>query len=261
MEWLQDVTNCIVQQSLSLGPSSPQSEDNDDKESLLSLALVVRLFAADGNGTLNENIGMLQALLCVRSLLICLGICSWDDKRERVLVQVNAPSRQKGDYDLRWLTLGAALVACERLSNEMGTSLMDGPRCLACVELVLQCIVTGIQLFAHSMPSYKDGRNKTDSTDEEEIREGPEVAQAYGSRHEAAAVLQLSLKMEEYCLTIEKSVKQLSTIPHFRRAESCLSSLRGYFRHFKSETSRMAGVRKSNSVQKGIESWFSSATE
>lgn len=224
-----------MQPLLSYGPGSADAEDGDDHNAYLCLALSVRLFPPhDDIGSLTKANNEFKAALTTSALQHCTGIDYLNTKSLLNLISKEPLTFLSMDHFFfhGWRALVISCAAFFQISKAGKTILMDGPRILATVEVIVQELLVGLRYFSTLKAVTGLG--------------------IYTSKKEAGEVAQLLEIIEHECSTLTKQMGRLSSQPHFRRAECHLSNLRGYVRQTKDDAIQIAGIAICKKVQSSL---------
>mmetsp|Transcript_23643 Transcript_23643/g.55049 ORF Transcript_23643/g.55049 Transcript_23643/m.55049 type:complete len:297 (-) Transcript_23643:724-1614(-) len=230
--WLKDLGEKAIEICQNLGPGRPGSEDDDDTQALLSHSLVVRLFPSYALKGSSVDTATFRVRLATSTLRHIGGDMEWDEQGK--LISEMLPEIPMVDANesrwVGWRALASACVVLEGLQpGETG-----GPRCLACAETAMACVLGGIGL----LPLERDEK-------------GNPIP-------DAKALLKVLNRVEEACDRLEAACRKCPNVAHFRRAEFFLSCLRVHLRHYQTEVRRMAGLTPTKSVQKSMTNWVNS---
>ena len=239
-EWIKTTPVSVLEALTSLGPGSYDSEDSDDYHAYLCLSFALRLFPTyDVMGKVPRSITEFKAALTAHAMQMCTANEQLNHETRPNVIS-NEPFAHTSTDPLsvaRWKALMSAQLAFSLIDQTGETFSMDGPRILALVEIVLQAVLVGMNLFS-------DVETQT-------------VCGIYGSKEEASKASQLLQIIEEQCSNLAKQMGRFSSNTYFRLAECYLVNLRMYCGKSKDEAIKVAGSAASKKVQSSLNQFWS----
>ena len=244
--WIQTTAAAALEQCRQLQPSESTSQHQDDNEFYLSTSLmVVSMF--DRNVPLGEAHHKFRACMAIRALQMCLGIADWDLHLQSVLSKDgNTALAEKASSSLRWRAIASGLVGFLTIPSLGDDFIKNGQRCLATIENITYCALTGINLKS-------DEVNPNPEENEEKVA----LSRIYGSKEEAALICQVMKLLESDCHQLQNQMRIFASNTIFGRAEYHLSCLRGYYGRYQAEAGARAGQGGTTvSVQRNMAHYF-----
>lgn len=220
--WIESTTSRILDMDIDLAPEG--SEDADDKDCLLSKALVVQALLPS-----DVDFGTHLGMTALRNFL---GINDWENEVPKIL--------QKNEHDWLvekyrdtesprpWKRLACAYCAFLIIKAKGDEIKADGPRILACIKIIQACAAAGLRGFGET---------------QERVSPNADIAKW------------LAL-LEEQVFSLAKVMMRFSSQAHFRRSEVALSYLKSWINLNKT----VFAVPESTQVQGTMANWVQSSS-
>lgn len=259
--WMEDTSKQIVSTCATLGPGLPNADDSSDCKAWLCLSQVARIFPSHHLKDRDDlRISQFKAVLSMQALQYCVEVkngISWKEEvcsilrlscdatkptNDNTTSEKSPPSTLeiKAAECLRWLSISSSFAALEIIEREGEIIKMDGPRCLATVELSFCCLDAGLQLIKEVSPAHTE-------------------CLEYRTRDEADAYHCILVLLEERSQQLMTRMNHFSSNAMFRRIAYRLNCMHLYYSRIQDNAKHHAGIRKQNIVQKDIRGLFRSS--
>jgi hypothetical protein len=217
-----------------LSAGGPNSQDADDEEGWLPLALAAKgCHHVESSRPGSKLLMLFFGLLSSHTAKQCLSEFSqsWENEVKACKICYEAINEE---------TFGYHILACSeaafQIINQAGPGLTDdGPRFLAAVDMASCSSQMGMVLVCSNSNEQKDFFDKAIEVD---------------------IVCNYFKRLEGLCNQLKKKVTSVVADSHMRRVKASLSYLSVFYNHCCTMTKSMAGIREFNEQQSNIESWI-----
>jgi hypothetical protein len=240
-DWIESTAIAMLNECRQYGPGLTGKPDEEDTELGLRVSLTVRTVSMfERRVPVHKIHQKLRASMAIRALQMSLDVDDWDQHLQSVLSshgEMNLAERASTSF--RWRALASSVVGFLTIQRLGDTILRHGQRCLATVEVLCWCALSGLNIIECTDP-------------QEDASSG-----IFGAKEEAKLVLHVVDLLESQGRQVGRQASRFSTDPLFSRTEHFLSLMRGYHDAVKTAGRDPAGqARPTVCVQKHIDQMF-----